>query len=142
MPAKTGQSINGHLMHYTSAALIKRDGKILMIDRKIFPFGFACLAGHIEEGETPEEALEREVAEESGLKIIRSKKIFEEEIDGNVCSRSVSVHYWHVYECECEGEPALFTLEEKSIGWYSPEEIKTMTLEPIWEYWFKKLNII
>ncbi|MCX6781726.1 MAG: NUDIX hydrolase [Candidatus Magasanikbacteria bacterium] len=142
MPAKTGQSTKGHLMHFTASAVIKRDGKFLMIDRKIFPMGFACIAGHIEEGETPEEALVREVQEESGLQIVQSKKIFEEEADGNVCSRGISVHYWYVYECVCEGEPALFTLEEKSIGWYTPEEIKTLTLEPIWDYWLKKMKII
>ncbi len=129
-------------MHFTSAAVIRRDGKILMIDRKIFPLGFACIAGHIEEGETPEEALTREVGEESGLKIIKSKKIFEEEVDENVCSRGVTVHYWHVYECICEGEPVLFPLEEKSIGWFSPEEIQVMTLEPVWDYWLKKMKII
>lgn len=129
-------------MHYTSSAVIKRDGKFLMIDRKIFPMGFACIAGHIEDSETPEEALIREVREESGLEIIESKKIFEEEVDGNVCSRGISVHYWHVYECVCGGEPVLFSLEEKSIGWYTPEEIKTMDLEPIWDYWLKKMKII
>lgn len=129
-------------MHFTSSAIIRRDGKILMIDRKIFPFGFACLAGHIEEGESPEEALVREVEEESGLKVKSFKKVLEEEVDGNVCSRGVSVHYWHVFECECEGEPILFPLEEKSIGWYSPEEIKLLTLEPIWKYWLEKMGII
>lgn len=142
MPAKVGKSINGYIMHYTASALIWRDGKILMIDRAVFPLGFACLAGHIEEGETPEEALKREVLEESGLKIKKHKLIFEEEVDGNECSRGVKVHYWYVYECECEGEPQMFPLEEKSIGWYSPEEIKTMNLEPIWDYWLKKMKII
>lgn len=113
-----------------------------MIDRAVFPLGFACLAGHIEEGETPEEALHREVAEESGLKIKNFKLLIEEEVDGNVCSRGVSVHYWYVYECECTGEPELFPQEEKSIGWFTPEEIKNLTLEPIWDRWLKQLKII
>ncbi|MDD2758035.1 MAG: NUDIX domain-containing protein [Patescibacteria group bacterium] len=142
MPAKSGKSKEGHLMHYSSSAIIKRDGKILMIDRTIAPLGFACPAGHLEEGETPDEALYREVEEETGLKIKKCKFLIEEEVDGNICSRGVAVHYWYVYECECAGEPKLFPAEEKSIGWYTPEQIKTMTLEPVWDYWLKKFKVI
>lgn len=137
-----GKSKDGHIMHYSVGAIIKRGGKILMIDRTIFPFGFACLAGHVEEGEPAEEALKREIAEESGMSILNCRLIIEEEVDGNVCSRDVAVHYWYVFECDCEGEPQIFSTEEKSIGWYSPEEIKTLSLEPVWKYWFEKLHII
>ncbi len=143
MPAaKIGKSKDEHMMHYSVGAIIRRDGRILMIDRAVIPFGFACPAGHIEENESVEEALKREIAEESGMTLIKSKFLFEEEADGNICSRGVAVHYWYVYDCECEGEPRLFPTEEKSIGWYSPEEIRELALEPVWERWLKKLGFI
>ncbi|MFH2018783.1 MAG: NUDIX hydrolase [bacterium] len=142
MAAKIGKSKDGHLMHYSVGAIIERGGKYLMIDRAVLPYGFACIAGHIETGEDPMTALAREVEEESGMKVQGCEKILETEVDWNLCSRGIRVHYWHLFECVAEGDPVLFSAEEKSIGWYSPEELGKMKLEPIWEYWLKKRGII
>ena len=61
---------NGKTIHLSVGAVIRNaEGKILMIDRLKTPFGFACPAGHIDEGEAPDTALIREVLEETGLKI-------------------------------------------------------------------------
>lgn len=140
--AKTGKARNGQPMHYSVGALIQKDDKYLLIDRTNFPFGFAGLAGHINEGETKEQALFREVEEESGLKIKNYRLFFEEELPWNKCVYAIDSHYWYLFECEVEGELNLDKKEAKSIGWYSPEEIKDLKLEPVWEYWFKKLKII
>jgi NADH pyrophosphatase NudC (nudix superfamily) len=113
-----------------------------LADRKIKPFGFAGLAGHIDEGETPEEALSREVFEESGLKVKSCSLLFEEEVDWNWCSVGVKSHYWYVYQCEVEGEVKHNPDELKSSGWYTVEEIKKLELEPVWKYWFEKLGIL
>jgi 8-oxo-dGTP pyrophosphatase MutT (NUDIX family) len=129
-------------MHYSVGALIKKDGKYLLIDRVQPPFGFAGIAGHIDEGENPEQALKREVEEESGLKIEKYKLLFEEELDWNWCSKGVGIHYWYLYECDVSGKIKENYTETKSIGWYSAEEIKKLKLEPVWEYWFKKIKII
>lgn len=142
MSAKIGKSKDGHIMHYSVGAIIKREDKILMIDRAIFPPGFACLAGHIEAGENPEDALIREISEESGLKLISSQLLCEEEVDPNLCSRGVPIHYWYVYECVCEGNSVLFPTEEKSIDWYTVAEIKQLDLEPIWRRWLTELKYI
>jgi len=143
---KLGKSKNNKPMHYSVGALIKRKNKYLLIDRAIPPFGFAGIAGHIDEGESPEKALFREVEEESGLKIEDYKLIFEEELDWNWCSRGTSVHYWYLFDCRSSGEIKKNYTETKSIGWYSIGEIKKLKLEqklePVWEYWFKKLKLI
>jgi len=140
--AKTGLSKSGKEMHYSVGALIERDGKYLLIDRAKPPFGFAGLAGHIDEGETEAEALIREVEEESGLKIKSHKLLFEGYIEWNVCSKGMRGHYWYLFCCEADGEIEKDDCEEKSIGWYAKEEIKNLKLEPVWEYWFRKLKII
>jgi len=129
-------------MHFSVGALIQKNGKYLLIDRASPPFGFAGVAGHIDEGEEPSEALNRELKEESGLTLKHAAMLIEEEVDGNVCSKGTTIHYWYVYGCEVTGTVKRNLRETKSIGWYSAEEIKKLKLEPIWQYWFKKLQII
>ena len=129
-------------MKFPSAvgAIIKRNGKYLLLDRKYPEYGFASVAGHVDENETPEIALSREVKEESQLTIISFKKHFEEDVPWNICYRHKG-HHWIVFECETKGTPTPND-EAKSMGWYSPKEMKKLKLERVWEYFFKKLNIL
>ena len=139
---KQGKSKKGNLMHYSVGALIKRGNKYLLIDRAQPPFGFAGIAGHIDKEETPKQALLREVEEESKLKIEKHELVFKEELDWNWCSKGVKVHFWYLFDCEVSGKTKENYRETKFIGWYSVDEIKKLKLEPVWEYWFKKLKII
>jgi len=143
---KLGVSKDNRQMHYATGAVIKRSGKYLLIDRAIPPFGFACPAGHIDEGETPKQALVREVEEEVGLKIEKFEKISEEELNWNRCSLGTDTHYWYLFSCEVSGEVKRSRGETKSAGWFSVEEIKKLKsekkLEPVWEYWFEKIGVI
>lgn len=139
---KPGTSSDGRPMHFSVGAVIKIDGKYLLIDRVKEPFGFAGLAGHVDEGEMPEEALVREVEEESGLKVVSHRLLFEEEVPWNYCSRGVRCHYWYLYACEVEGQAGLEEEEAKSMGWYTPEEMGKLILEPVWKYWFEKMGVL
>ena len=139
---KLGISYNNQQMHYSVGALIKKNSKYLLIDRAIFPFGFAGLAGHIDDGETEMEALKREVEEESGLRVVKQKLLFEEELGWNECSKEIGIHYWFIFGCGVEGEIKENYSEVKSIGWFSKDEIKDLKLEPVWKYWFEKLGIL
>jgi len=128
-------------MHYSVGAVIERNGKYLLIDRAVTPFGFAGIAGHVDEGETEIETLKREVKEESGLEILSHELLFEEKVEKNRCVKGVETHYWHLFRCRVIGS-IRNSSESKSISWYSKEEIKKLKLEPVWEYWLQKLNII
>ena len=139
---KLGKSREGEDMHYSVGALIKRNGKFLLIDRTNPPYGFAGIAGHIDDGESPESALVREVEEESGLRVKSFKLLFEEEIGDNMCKRGINIHYWRLYECEVEGELKRNEKETKSIEWYSQSDLNKLKLEPVWKYWFKKLGYL
>ena len=140
---------NGKTIHLSVGAVIRNaEGKILMIDRLKTPFGFACPAGHIDEGEAPDTALIREVLEETGLKVTSFKQYqinysLDDFSDSpqEPCSRGINFHMWYVYEVEAEGEGELIFKEDevKSIGWYSIDEIKELKLESVWEYWLKKI---
>lgn len=139
---KIGKSKSGELMHYSVGALIERDGKYLLIDRVNPPFGFAGLAGHIDEGEESILALKREVKEESGLAAVSCRFLFEEEIPENVCAKGIGVHYWYVFACDTRGELKAEADEVKSIGWYTSDEMRELSLEPVWKYWFGKLKLL
>ena len=141
--AKLGLSRQKLKMHYSVGAVIKKENKFLLINRVKPPLGFAGIAGHIDQAEVPLEALSREVEEESGLKIINDPKLlYEEELNWNWCSKGINIHYWFLYECEVKGGLKRNYLETKSIAWYSQEDLKKLKLEPVWDYWFKKLKII
>lgn len=139
---KQGTAKDGQVFHYSVGAVVAQEGKYLLIDRAVPPFGFAGVAGHIDEGETPEEALVREVKEESGLDVTGSKLLFEEMLDWNECSKGVGKHYWYLYECDTAGSVKRSDAETKSAGWYTVPQVRKLSLEPVWDHWFKKLKIL
>jgi ADP-ribose pyrophosphatase YjhB (NUDIX family) len=139
---KEGQTKDGKQMHFSVGALIEQNGKYLLIERAVPPIGFAGVAGHVDEGEDERQAVVREVKEEVGFDVNDPKLLFKEELDWNWCSKGAPSHYWYLFHCPVSGEMERSTRETKSAGWYSTEEIKKLTLEPAWEYWFKKLEII
>jgi ADP-ribose pyrophosphatase YjhB (NUDIX family) len=140
--SKEGKTKDGTPMHFSVGALIEQEGKYLLIERAVPPLGFAGVAGHVDEGEDERQAVVREVKEEVGFEVRDPKLLFEEELDWNWCSKGVTSHYWYFFHCPVSGDLARSMRETKSAGWYSKEEIKNLTLEPVWEYWFKKLDII
>ena len=140
---KIGTSKNGERMHYSVGAIIEQEGKFLLIDRKLPPFGFAGLAGHIDVNESSEQAMIREVKEESGLTVTHCELVGEEElIQKEACVMKVKPHYWYVFRCDVTGTLKKNGEEEKSIGWYTKEEMKQLTFEDSWDYWLKKLKIL
>lgn len=129
-------------MHSSVGAIIKQNDKILMVDRINVPLGWACPAGHIENGETSDQAVIREVKEETNLTIRKYNLLIHEFVESNTCKRGFTGHDWHVYEIiDWRGEVKL-SPEHKAIGWKTIEDIKQLRLEKVWQYFFKKLNII
>ncbi len=134
-------------VHFSAGAIIKNDkGEYLLIDRLKQPFGFACPAGHIDEGEIGEESIIREVKEETGLNVVLIEYIETENFDIDVpqepCSRGVDMHIWQIFSIQAEGELIFKADEVKSIGWYSIEQIKELPLETVWKFWFTNLGLI
>lgn len=139
---KIGKSSDGREMHYSVGILIEYNGKYLLMDRVNPPPGFACPAGHINEGEDPKVSALRELEEETGIKINDIEFVCEEEISWNYC-KSATVHYWYLYKVSVTSEKVYIDKDEaRSIRWYTPEEIKQMNVEEVWFYWFKKLKIL
>lgn len=142
MMPKLGTSNDGKKMHYTVGALIERDGKYLLIDRALAPYGWAGPAGHIGDNESPDDAIIRKVNEEVGLEVIAKKILLKKEVPWNTCRDGIDNHYWYLYSCETKGEVSIDPEGAKSYDWVSKEQIAKLGLEPVWNYWFKKLGII
>lgn len=135
-------------VHLSVGAIITNgDGMILMIDRNKTPFGWACPAGHVDDGELPIDAVAREVEEETGLTVteitdMRCTIQDSLEMPQDLCSRGIGTHLWSIYSVKTEGTLVMKEDEVKAIMWVTPEYLPTTNLEPAWRYWLEKFGII
>jgi|SRR3989344_690967 len=132
----------GILMHTAVIALIEKGRKYFIVERATLPSGFALVTGHVDEGESAEEAIIREVKEEIGFNVIKHKLIFEGIIDDSACNKRAELHRTFVFECEVRGDVKLNKDENKSYGWYSKNEIKKLRLGEFWERILKIIEFI
>lgn len=143
--------------------LIRRDDKILLIERKKPPFGFAPPAGHVDNKGSFDNAAKEEIKEEVGL-TPKEIKLIAEGRKENPCRREGGTwHYWKIYQVETDGELKRSEDETKQAGWFSIDQIKSLAqktekylageipeeewqqspgIEPVWLEWFRELNII
>ena len=115
----------------TSVGVIikNRQGGLLLIERKSWPYGMALPAGHLD-GDDPEKGAVREIAEEVGLHILKQKLVLEKDYD-NPCRRTDDDHHrWYVYEAtEWTGEPFIREEEEekvRKIDWFGADDLKLL----------------
>lgn len=143
--------------------LVWKDKKLLLIERKKFPHGFALPAGHVDEDPTFEISAKRELEEEVGL-VATKLELTIEGNKKNICRRKGgSWHYWKIYTAEVKGRIKRSKSETKQVGWYDKKELQTLAkrttmylnkeitedewekspgLEPVNYEWFKELKII
>lgn len=138
----TGTTRDGRLMHYSVGAIIEADGLFLLMDRMFEPYGWAGMAGHVDEGEDFVTALLREGREELGTPLISVQFLREQEVPWNFC-RSAPAHYWQLYRATVD--PARVRVnphEAKGFGWFNREGMAMIALEPVWKYWFTLEGIL
>ena len=132
---------------HTSVGMFVWSGdKLLLIERRRFPEGFAVPAGHVDGDVSFENAAKRELKEEVGLDA-ESIELIAEGRKENKCRREGGTwHYWKLYKVVAKGEVVRSKDETKHAGWYTVEEIREMAeenrLEPIMQEWFKEIKII
>ena len=112
----------------TSIGIIAKDteGRILMIRRKNYPFGYAPPAGHCD-GLSYPLACFKEFEEETGLKVVGAPKplvLRNSKIGGPFggCCRGGEYHHWQIFEVDWRGE-LLASDEARWLGWKSHSEI-------------------
>jgi len=108
----------------SAGVLVWSDGKLLMIERKKYNFGFAVPAGH-QDGEDAETAARRELFEEMGINAPKLKKVVAKTLQ-NPCSYG-KYHDWTIFEAgKWSGEPRMEPTEVKRYLWATAGEIQDM----------------
>lgn len=118
---------DGELRHFSVGAILWRtiasERRYCLLRRTTYPIGYYTIpAGHVDVGEEPLTSVLRETYEETGLAVIRSELLYANEEIADACRRGANYHAWHLYLCECLGEPHLSD-EGDVIGWYTRTEI-------------------
>jgi 8-oxo-dGTP diphosphatase len=112
---------------YVVGAVIVENGKILCAQRgpsKSLPLKWEFPGGKIEEGESPQEALRREINEEMQCEIEIG-----EQVEHTVYEYDFGVVHLTTYYCKLtEGIPIL--TEHVSFKWLSPNELKSLDWAP------------
>ena len=107
-------------MEEVVAGILMRDGLILLglrsPHRRSYPDCWDTIGGHVEPGESPEQTLCRELAEEIGVTPTRWTEFPEVLIDDIVRCRLYRVDAWD------DGEPVIRDDEHVEIRWFSLAE--------------------
>jgi|SRR3989344_740810 len=113
-------------------AVIEKDGKILITQRSFerphAPGEWEILTGRVDQGETFEEALEREVMEEVGLEVemIQPFNTFHF-YRGSEKAEHLGVSFWCKYRI---GEVKLDKKEQINYKWATPDEELKLIIDP------------
>lgn len=111
----------------TVGAICRQEDKILLALRNHDPFyNHWCLpGGHIDFGEKPEQAMKREVAEETGLQVI-SYQFF------NYYNEFYSERDWHavalIFSAQVSGKLRRQLAEVQQLAWFSLAEALKLPL--------------
>lgn len=127
------------------AAVIEKDGKILMGNKAKdvgpYPNTWRLPGGGVEEGESLEDAIRREIKEETDLDAISLEKIGVQEDDEPNKNGEMTHYTFHLFKAETEGQEAI-TEEFPDLIWVSKEELGKVPLARPSIELFKKLGYL
>lgn len=111
-------------MKIIAGVLIKKDGKYLLVqEKKVDAYGLWNIpVGHVDKGETLEEAAKREGEEETGYEIKVGEKVGEYNLTHNE-------GVMHIFKAEIIGGDVSFDKEELlDVRWFSSKQIQNIPL--------------
>lgn len=107
--------------------LVERAGCLLLIERAKYPHGYAPPAGHVDDGESYEQAAYRELAEEVGLAASDMRLVLPARRIDNRCRRPGGDHHrWQVYAAASGDEPARSWDETRSMRWADRDAVQAL----------------
>jgi 8-oxo-dGTP pyrophosphatase MutT (NUDIX family) len=122
---------------FVAGAFIVEDGKVLLLRHKKYGVWLQP-GGHIESGETPDEAAKRETVEETGLEVEvvgSENRIDEESVDlsqpFNINLHKIEDGHWHCdfqYLARVKGEVEDYEYSDQDIKWFSKKELEDLEM--------------
>ncbi len=120
------------------AIIFNDDGKLLMVERhKDGEHYFVLPGGHVDQGETPERAVAREVWEETGLNVTVNKLLYTSSDDKYQNDQRIYLCDYHGGEPELQPESIEAQLQnsgepqEWKPAWFSFDELREQTVYPV-----------
>ena len=121
----------------TAFVLIESENKILLIEEGGEARGKWCLpGGHVDEGETPEQAAIREAAEEANIRVAIRKKILTKIMPGKDYlgppwenDKSIEIHLFAAAPLSFEIKNGT---DELAVGWFTRDEARRLPLR--WDF--------
>ncbi len=112
------------------SAVIVRCGRVLLTQRdpmrSDFGWAWECAGGKVNEGETPTEALCREIGEELGVDSVIGEPLASFNFDPPVCRFPVRVTFYSVLRTAGHFEPR----QSIGMGWFDGSEMTRLTMTP------------
>lgn len=119
------------MVRATATALLVRECRVLL-GRRTSKVRFAGLwdafGGHVERGESPEEALRRELREELAIDVTLARFLHIYEDIDPTSGETFRHHLFLV--TGWDGEPGIANEEHSEIRWYRPDEVAELNLMP------------
>ena len=121
--------------HFTATGFVVRDCKVLLVNHRKLKM-WLPVGGHIEPGEDPEQALHREVREETGLEveIVAETMRFATGLakglprPETILLETIGPGHFHIdliyFARVVAGEPRLAVAEHSEMRWFSDMELK------------------
>ncbi len=118
-------------LRHCACAILTRRGRVLLgrrsPERRYRAGLWDLIGGHLEAGETPEDALMREIGEELGITPARIKPL------GSLsepCPEVNGAHLYHLFHVDAwsGGEPAMRGREHSEIGWFTLDQALRLDL--------------
>ncbi len=119
------------VVRVTATALLVREGRVLLgrrTSRTRFAGMWDAFGGHLEKGESPEQALRRELQEELAIELTLARFLTVYEDIDPTSGETFRHHLFLV--TGWDGEPGIANEEHSEIRWYRPEEVPELNLTP------------
>ncbi|HEY0322743.1 MAG TPA: NUDIX hydrolase [Pyrinomonadaceae bacterium] len=99
------------------AVVVNEEGHVLLLNHVFRPgSGWGIPGGFLEKGEQPDEAIRRELREETGLELSSAEMVF-------IRTHRKPSRIEIIYRCRAHGEVKLEGYEIKSGHWFPPDQL-------------------
>ena len=108
-----------------ACAILVRNGTILLgrraAHRRAYPLCWDVIGGRVEDGETLDDALRRELGEELGI-VPDAYEPLGRVVDNSPLERGEATYHMHIVRAWTGGEPAMVDDEHIELAWFTVED--------------------